>query len=143
MSNHSRRASDGSTSADDTGRRPEVPAGVGPMFNMLRGEARDSFLGGAAHDGNTFLEFSFLCFSAQVGQHGTVSENYNLKLHHYRVSVSTIPPSSPPPPPCQRRFQIDSAPFFSLPSFLLLRPVHVDLIVNSSLSRFFFQFGRL
>ena len=40
ISSHSNRASDGSRPADDTGRRPEVPAGVGPMINMQRGEAR-------------------------------------------------------------------------------------------------------
>ena len=50
VSNHSSRASDGSRPADDTGRRPDVSAGVGPMINMQRGETRDSFLAGiAAH----------------------------------------------------------------------------------------------
>ena len=39
---HSSRASDGSIPADDRDRRPEVPTGVGPMFNMQCGEARDS-----------------------------------------------------------------------------------------------------
>ena len=53
MSNHSSRASDGSRPADDTVRRPEVPAGVGPMINMQRCKARDSFLVGiVAHDGS-------------------------------------------------------------------------------------------
>ena len=42
--NHSSKSSDESRSADDTGRRPKVPAGVGPMINMQRGEARDSHL---------------------------------------------------------------------------------------------------
>ena len=50
MSSHSSRASDGLRPADDTGRRPEVPADVGPMINMQRGEAGDSFLAGATHD---------------------------------------------------------------------------------------------
>ena len=53
MSSLSSRASDGSRPADGTGRRPEVPAGVGPMINIQHGEARDSFLAGiAAHDGD-------------------------------------------------------------------------------------------
>ena len=47
MSNHGRRATDGSRPADDTGRRPEVLAGVGPIINMQRGEA--------AHDGGGVL----------------------------------------------------------------------------------------
>ena len=40
VSNHSSRASDGSEPADNTGRRPEAPAGVGPMANMQCGETR-------------------------------------------------------------------------------------------------------
>ena len=40
VSHHSSRASDGSRPADNTGRRPEVPASVGPMINMQHGEAR-------------------------------------------------------------------------------------------------------
>ena len=60
MSNHSSRASGGSRPADDTGRRPEVPAGVGPMIDMQRGETRCSFLAGiAAHDGDGVLSFGF------------------------------------------------------------------------------------
>ena len=53
VSNHSnRRASDGSIPADDTGRRPEVPAGVGPMIDMQRGGTRTPFRTGiATHDG--------------------------------------------------------------------------------------------
>ena len=39
-SNHSSRASDASRPAADTGRRPEVPAGVGPMINKQLGETR-------------------------------------------------------------------------------------------------------
>ena len=57
MSNHSSRASDGSRPADDTGRRPEVLAGVGLMIEMQRGEARDLFLAGAAHDGDGYDDF--------------------------------------------------------------------------------------
>ena len=41
VSNHSSRASDGSIPAGDTGRRPEAPAGVGPVNNMQRGKTRD------------------------------------------------------------------------------------------------------
>ena len=37
---HSSRVSDGSRPADGTGRRLEVPSGVGPMINMQRVEAR-------------------------------------------------------------------------------------------------------
>ena len=38
--------------ADDIDRRPEVPAGVGPMVNMYSGDARESHLSGiGAHDG--------------------------------------------------------------------------------------------
>ena len=44
VSNQSSRASDESRPADDTGRRPEVQADVGPMINMKRGETKDSFL---------------------------------------------------------------------------------------------------
>ena len=40
-SNHRSRALDVSSPTEDTGRRPEVPAGVGPMINMQRGEARN------------------------------------------------------------------------------------------------------
>ena len=56
-SNHSsNRASDGSRPADETGRTPENPAGVGPMINMQRGKTIDSFLAGiAAHDGGDVL----------------------------------------------------------------------------------------
>ena len=43
MSSHGSRASDGSRPANDTGRRQEVPAGVGPMINMQRGKARNHF----------------------------------------------------------------------------------------------------
>ena len=58
--NHSSRASDGSRPADDTGRRPEVPAGVSPMINVQRGEARDSFLAGiAAHNDDGIMSSSF------------------------------------------------------------------------------------
>ena len=60
MSNHSSRAWDGSRPADDTGRRPEAPADVGPTINMQRGEARDSFLAGiAARDGDGVLRSGF------------------------------------------------------------------------------------
>ena len=38
--NHSSKASGGSRPAGDTGRRPEVPAGVGTMLSMQRGETR-------------------------------------------------------------------------------------------------------
>ena len=57
MSSYSSRASDESRPADDTGRRPEVLAGVSPMFNMQRGKVRYSFLAGAAHDGDGSFEF--------------------------------------------------------------------------------------
>ena len=59
MSSHSNRASDGSRPADNTGRRPEVSASVGSMINMQSGEARDSFLVGAAHDGDGVLNSGF------------------------------------------------------------------------------------
>ena len=59
MSSHSGRASDGSRPADDTGRGPEVPAGVGPMVNMQRVEVRYSFLAGAAHNGHGVSSFGF------------------------------------------------------------------------------------
>ena len=56
MSSHSSRVSDRSSPPDDTGLRPEVPAGVGPMINMQRGEARQSFLAGrAGHNGDGIL----------------------------------------------------------------------------------------
>ena len=49
---HNRRAaSEPTRSADDIGRRPKVPAGVGPTVNMYSGEARESHLASiAAHD---------------------------------------------------------------------------------------------
>ena len=58
---HSSRASDGSRPAEDTGRRPEVPTGVGPMINMQRGEARDSHLAGIAsvHNNDGVLSSGF------------------------------------------------------------------------------------
>ena len=60
MFNHSSRASHGSRPTDDTDRRPEVPADVGPMINMQRGEARYSFLAGiAAHEGDDVLSSGF------------------------------------------------------------------------------------
>ena len=62
MSSHGGRASDGSRPADDTGRRPEVLAGVDAMINMQRGEIRDPFLAGVAHDGDGV---SSICFQRQ------------------------------------------------------------------------------
>ena len=60
MTSHSTRASDGSRPANDTGRRPRVPAGVGPMINMQRSEARDSFIADiAARDGDGVLSSVF------------------------------------------------------------------------------------
>ena len=60
VSNHSSRASDGSRSADDTGRRPEVPANVGPMINMQRRETKESFIAGTvAQDGGGALRSVF------------------------------------------------------------------------------------
>ena len=55
VSVHSRRAaSEPRRPADDIGRRPEVPAGVGPTVNKYSGEARESHLAGmAAHDGSS------------------------------------------------------------------------------------------
>ena len=52
---HSKRAaSEPARPADDTGRRPYVPAGVGPTVNMYSGEARESHLAGiASHDGRS------------------------------------------------------------------------------------------
>ena len=51
---HNSTASDGSRPADDTGRRPEVPAGVSPIIDMQRGDARYSFLAGiATHNGGS------------------------------------------------------------------------------------------
>ena len=49
-----RTASEPSRPADDIGRRPEAPAGVGPTVNVYSGEARESHLAGiAAHDGGS------------------------------------------------------------------------------------------
>ena len=60
VSNHSSRASGGSGPADETGQRPEAPAGVGLMINMQRGKIGDSFLEGiGAHDGGYVLSSSF------------------------------------------------------------------------------------
>ena len=60
VSNHSSRASDRSRPADETGQRPEVPAGVGPMINMKRGETKNPFLAGIlAHDGGDVLSSGF------------------------------------------------------------------------------------
>ena len=59
-SNHNSRASDRSRPADDMGRRPEVPAGVGPIFSMQRDKPRESFLADiAAHDGGGVLSSGF------------------------------------------------------------------------------------
>ena len=56
MSSHSSRASDESRPADDTGRRPEIPASVGTMINMQRGDAREFFFADtAADDGDDVL----------------------------------------------------------------------------------------
>ena len=60
MYSHSSRASDGSGPTDDTGQRPEVPAGLGPRINMQRGKATDLFLAGiAAYDGGGVLTPAF------------------------------------------------------------------------------------
>ena len=52
---HGRRtASEPTRPADDIGRRPEAPAGVGPTVSVYSGGARDSHLAGiAAHDGGS------------------------------------------------------------------------------------------
>ena len=48
---HSRAASEPGRPADDTSRRRVLPAGVGPMIDVQRGEARVPYLAGiAAHD---------------------------------------------------------------------------------------------
>ena len=48
---HSRAASEPGRCADDTSRRPVLPAGVDPMIDVQRGEARGPYLAGiAAHD---------------------------------------------------------------------------------------------
>ena len=60
ISSHSSRASDVLRPTDDTGRRSGVPTGVGPIINMQRGKARDSFLAGiAAHDQHGVLISGF------------------------------------------------------------------------------------
>ena len=60
VSNLSSRAFDRSGPTDGTDRRPQVPAGVGPMTNIQRGETRDLFLASiAAHDGGRVLSSSF------------------------------------------------------------------------------------
>ena len=47
----SRVASEPGRPAEDTSRRPVLPAGVGPMIDVQRGEARVPYLAGiAAHD---------------------------------------------------------------------------------------------
>ena len=70
---HSRKtASEPTRPADDIGRRPDVPDGVGPTVNMYSGEARESHLAGiAAHDGGSgVLNPSFHgqppCYSSRV-----------------------------------------------------------------------------
>ena len=45
---HSRAASEPGRPADDTSRRPVLPAGVGPMIDAQRGEARIPYLTGIA-----------------------------------------------------------------------------------------------
>ena len=48
---HSRAASEPERPVDDTSRRPVLPAGVGPMIDVQRGEARVPYLAGiATHD---------------------------------------------------------------------------------------------
>ena len=60
VSNHSSRPKNGSRSTDDTGQRPEVPAGVGPMISMQHGETKDSFLAGiTAHNVGGVLSSGF------------------------------------------------------------------------------------
>ena len=51
VSNHCSKMPDKLRLADDTGRRPEVPASVNPMMNMQRNESRHSFLAGIAASG--------------------------------------------------------------------------------------------
>ena len=59
LSSHISKASDEPRPTDDTGHIPEVPAGMGPMINMQRGEARDEFIAGVAHDRGGVLSSVF------------------------------------------------------------------------------------
>ena len=65
---HSRAASEPGRAADDTSRRPVLPAGVGPMIDVQRGEARVPYLTGiATHDeGGGFLSTDFKSLPARV-----------------------------------------------------------------------------
>ena len=65
---HSRAASEPGRPADDTSRRPVLPAGVGPMIDVQRGEARVPYLAGiAAHDeGGGVLSTDFKSLLARV-----------------------------------------------------------------------------
>ena len=65
---HSRAASEPERPADDTSRRPVIPAGVGPMIDVQRGEARVPYLAGmAAHDeGGGVLSSDFKSLPSRV-----------------------------------------------------------------------------
>ena len=65
---HSRAASEPGRPADDTSRRPVLPAGVGLMINVQRGEARVPYLAGiATHDeGGGVLSTDFKSLPARV-----------------------------------------------------------------------------
>ena len=64
----SRGASEPERAADDTSRRPVIPAGVGPMTDVQRGEARVPYLAGmAAHDkGGGVLSSDFKSLPSRV-----------------------------------------------------------------------------
>ena len=79
----------------------------------------------------------------------TITQNLFVSLFPYLISSRwrsndgsevMIECSYDSPPPCQRRFQNRFRPFSSsFLSFLLVRPLHVDIIiVNASLSRICF-----
>ena len=94
ISCHGSRASDGSRPADSTGRRPEVPAGVSPI-NMQRGEARYSFLPGAAHDRDGVLGFGFQRHSRVVrpvlkGEFQKFKHEFLLKANMLDISGHSV-----------------------------------------------------
>ena len=65
---HSRAALEPARLADDTSRRPVLPAGVGPMIDVQRGEARVPYLAGiGTHDeGGGVLSVDFKSLPARV-----------------------------------------------------------------------------
>ena len=93
---HSRAASEPGRSANDTSRRPVLPAGVGPMIDIQHCEAKVPYLAGiAAHDegGGVLTDFKSLparviplVLEAEKGGFQKIKHNFLLKTNMLDIS---------------------------------------------------------